>query len=280
MKSGYEVRLNVVESHNVKFGRTIIAYYKGQKLSPLDAMIASIKTGTSIRLYTNEGPLSLVIGMLDMHSEPWNKKMPTFYGYQTTGTTLAVEKDIEVMWIGEITSNPRQMVLRELADNVIPASTEYVGTMQTMWEMRTGFMDGIVNHKNESSFDVVAAALKTVSTIQVETSKLIAGLGYARVGYDPAYLPVQLERMHPWQYSEAIWPRHGEKDEEPNRRLYHGGYALLNWSTEKEPNKYYAFPAAGYFFTMDGVGGSFKHDGPTPAYTFKDQTFEGLLPVS
>jgi hypothetical protein len=267
-------RLSTNEDAMLKFTQTVVATYRGKNLNTIDAIIASVKTGAPFKLHANGTTIHLVIGMLDMHNEPWDKKTPLFYGYQINPklATLKEFSEIQAMWLGEITTNPRQIILRQLKEHVIPATVNRIGSMRTEWEWRTGFMDGIEDQPRECTFDVMAQAMKNTSLVNVLTSMLIGGLGYGRRNYRPAYLPVQLERAFPWVFSEAIWC----KNEEPHRRHYHGGFALMDWSRDDKPNQFYAFRAGGYFFTAEGEGGSFQHEGPTPYHVFSDATFDGL----
>jgi hypothetical protein len=272
-------RLSLGETRYVTFDRVIIAQTPLPHSSLIDAIIGSIKSGTKVQFRHQGEKIDLIIGMIDFRSEPWQKKTPLFFGYEPydgLATDLKSEEEVKAVWLGELTESNYQVVLRKTASPAVLAQTNMIRYLQTSFEWRTGFLDGILGHDDQPAFDVMVAAAKKAEAIQVMTSKAIFGFGDARRPYHPWYLPVQLERVFPWMSSPTIWNLMGNETEY-QRRIQHGGMALLR-EQPRDEKIVVARPAAGYFFSSDSQGGSFRHDG-TLAYSFEDQTAGGLIPA-
>lgn len=254
-------------------GDTLLAQHKGRKMSLIDTVIHSIKTGAAFNLYVGGEKMVFSAGMIDLRSEPWEQKSPLFFVYQVQSGGLQSIEDVVATFVGEILHNGRSVALRCTKELVIPASTTWVGSLKTMWEWYIGFMDHVVEHEDEPAFDTLAHAMKSQQVVKVATSKLVAGFGEARLPYCPWYFVTQLERVFPWQRSEAKW----DTDRGPSRHLYHGGFRITNTSVKDKKPHLVAYPAAGYFFNEESPRGAFRHEGKIAHSFGADLTAGGLL---
>lgn len=257
-------------------GSTLLAQCKSKSL--IDAVIRSIKTGSVFNLWVGSEKMVFTAGMIDLRNEPWEHKSPLFFAYQIQSESLESSDNIVATFVGEILHNGRSVALRQTKGLLIPASTTWVDSLRTMWEWYIGFMDYVVEHDDKPAFDTLVATMKAGKVVKVATSKLVGGLGYARFPYYPWYFVTQLERVYPWQRSEAIWPRGHYKDE-PSRHLYHGGFRITNAGKKDEEPRMVAYRAAGYFFGAESRGGAFHHDGKVMHSFGNDVTAGGLLPL-
>ena len=280
MHQAFNSRLSLAEPREAVFDQTVVANYRGRRMSLVDALINSIKTGKPISFASQGETITLLVGMLDFRSEPWCKRTPLFFGYQLhypIMTEIHREEDVKAIWLGELTQSKSQVILRRIYPKTIPAQTRFIGYVQTAYEWRIGFVDAVLEPDDLPFFEATAAAAKAASAIRLMTSRLVFGLGETRLPFHPWYLPVQLERVFPWMMSSAIWNlSHGAS--EFDRRINHAGFAILREKQNDGRIMVCARPAAGYFFTSTSRGGGFRQDSDL-IHTFEEETAGGLIPA-
>ena len=62
-------------------------------MSLVEALVHSVKTGVPVTFACRERNVRMVVGMIDCHSEPWNRQAPVFYGYEVAESEPASEEE-------------------------------------------------------------------------------------------------------------------------------------------------------------------------------------------